>query len=117
MNQQDFERIFRSQIINHFNNPNNLLERLFENNYMFIPDDFWEPVKVTLSNKIIDSMKKINEKDECIICSEDKNVFKEIPCCKNKMCNECTIKWFNESVCCPYCKKDIREVDLKKEEY
>ena len=111
MNQEQILILFRDAIIEHFNN-SNFTERLYENYY--IPEDFWEPVKVTLSNNVINSMKELHQTNECTICSDTKDLFKEMPCCKNKICDECTIKWFNESVCCPYCKKDIRELDLKK---
>jgi hypothetical protein len=73
-----------------------------------IPDDFWEPVRVTLSRSEISSLKNINISEDCVICSETKSNFKQLNCCKQKMCDTCTIKWFNESVNCPYCKEDLR---------
>ena len=73
-----------------------------------IPDDFWEPVKIKLNEKEISNLKNINTDDDCIICTQTKNIFKELNCCNQKLCNECCIKWFNESANCPYCKQDLR---------
>ena len=47
---------------------------------------------------------------ECIICNDLKNDFKKVGCCNNNICLECTNKWFNLSVYCPFCKCDQREL-------
>ena len=36
--------------------------------------------------------------------------FREMPCCKQKFCINCINTWFTESVKCPFCKQDIREI-------
>lgn len=79
-------------------------ERLFMES---IPDDFWEPVKITT-----DKEKFIfyEESWECIICRENRNKKTDLKCCKQSLCDICVEEWFTkESIKCPFCKKDIRE--------
>ena len=76
-------------------------------------NDFWEPVKVVLSESELNTFKIINSHDECTICYESCLKFNEMTCCKNKICTNCTKDWFNRSVYCPYCKQDLRDY-LKK---
>lgn len=116
MDPELFMRLLRRQLVNNIEitfssnafNSEDLLDHLINSEYTFIPDDFWDPVKVILNENEINSLKLSNEKNECVICSDNKESFREMSCCKNKMCEECTEKWFNESVYCPYCKSDIR---------
>ena len=72
--------------------------------------DFWEPIKVALDKKVIIGFKKIYEESECSICCTSKFFFREMPCCKQKFCINCINTWFTESVKCPFCKQDIREI-------
>ena len=73
-----------------------------------VPPDFWDPVKVTVSDdKKFDF---IDENWECFICREERTKKTEMKCCKQALCDSCVENWFNkESVKCPFCKKDIRE--------
>jgi len=48
---------------------------------LFIPDDFWEPVIVCLTEEQIESMKDITKNEICFICDETMESFKELPCC------------------------------------
>jgi len=80
-----------------------------------ILDDFWEPVKVGLKQEHLDEfdMVKIQpgtESFNCFICSNDNDTYKLIPCCNKEMCTLCVNRWFKESVKCPFCKQDIREL-------
>ena len=75
-----------------------------------IPPDFWDPVKVSLSNKEIQSIQSLPVTDDCSICFESQDNFKFLYCCRNKLCDSCTVSWFNESVFCPYCKADLRDI-------
>jgi len=75
-----------------------------------IPPDFWDPVKVSLSSKQIESISSFSYTDECAICFDSKDNFKFLSCCRNRICDSCTLNWFNESVHCPYCKADLREI-------
>jgi hypothetical protein len=76
-----------------------------------IPDSFWDPVIVCLSDKQIDLMENVLfEEKECFICKDTKNIFKKLGCCDNKICLDCTKIWFNKSVFCPFCKKDQRTI-------
>jgi len=97
---------------------NLLLERqYFENRvydylvtpFLFVPEDFWDPIKITLTPEQINTFNIISVEDDCIICTTNHNTFCELKCCKNKLCKECTNKWFNESVRCPFCVKDLRQ--------
>ena len=86
------------------------INRLIDNFYFSeLPHDFWEPVKVT-----IDDSKNFNFKNEtweCVICRQERNKKTELECCKQPLCDYCVKNWFNkESVKCPFCKKDIREI-------
>ena len=73
-------------------------------------DPFWDPVIVNLSEEQINSIPDIyHDLTECIICTNDKNDFKNLRCCNNKICKNCTETWFNKSVYCPFCKRDQRE--------
>ena len=73
-----------------------------------IPDDFWDPIIVHLSEEHINNMKTVIQETECIICNESRSVFKQVSCCKNCICTFCTENWFNTSVYCPFCKHDQR---------
>jgi hypothetical protein len=76
-----------------------------------IPESFWEPVTVCLTDKQIDLIKIIEcEEIECFICKDNKNLYKKLTCCDNKICLDCTNIWFNKSVFCPFCKKDQRTI-------
>jgi hypothetical protein len=77
---------------------------------LFIPEDFWEPVKVGLSKENINKMETVNTTKECFICKTDQENFKILSCCKNdNICHSCIDIWFGENVKCPYCKQDLRE--------
>jgi len=78
--------------------------------FLFIPDEFWEPVIVSLNSEQISEFKKLNKPDNCCICTLDFETFCEMTCCKNIMCVECTNQWFLRSVKCPFCIKDLREL-------
>jgi hypothetical protein len=74
-------------------------------------DSFWDPVVVNLSPEQINLIPETHYDDltECIICTNDENNFKNVSCCNNKICKNCTETWFNKSVYCPFCKRDQRE--------
>jgi len=74
----------------------------------YLTDDFWEPVKVTLSGSEINELNTVNISEDCVICSETCNIFVVLNCCNQKICISCSERWFNESVNCPYCKTDLR---------
>lgn len=75
------------------------------NDIMIIPDEFWEPVNVGLKPE---ELNELILTDECIICTEEQNVFRELKCCKNKICDDCAKGWFSRSVKCPFCVQDLR---------
>jgi hypothetical protein len=78
-----------------------------------IPDDFWEPVKITTS---VDSFEYIDEEWECFICREERTKKTTLLCCNQSLCDSCATEWFSkESVNCPFCKKDIRELKNSNE--
>jgi len=77
-----------------------------------IPDDFWNPVVVCLSKEHLESLEELHINDTCFICTMDSNLFKKVHCCNKQLCNECTYKWFEISVKCPFCKQDLREVSI-----
>jgi hypothetical protein len=80
----------------------------FYHQYFLVPDDFWEPVKISLSKEQIDNLKNNNIDEDCSICLDSKTAFKILECCRNKICVLCAKNWFNISIYCPYCKQDIR---------
>jgi hypothetical protein len=96
------ETTFRRQLLRY-------LETYGHDN-VFIPDDFWQPVRICLSKSQIENIPDIitHGEEECVICSNKREKFKQINCCKNNICSDCVTKWFNESVKCPYCKQDLR---------
>ena len=51
---------------------------------LFISEDFWEPVKVSLSEQQINKMKHINNCVDCFICKIEQTNFKILDCCKNR---------------------------------
>jgi hypothetical protein len=74
-----------------------------------IPEEFWEPVKVTTS---MDGFEFTDENWECLICCEGRTKKTQLKCCQQDLCDNCAEKWFvKESVRCPFCKKDIREIN------
>ena len=84
-----------------------LIEYLYDE---LIPSDFWEPVKVCLTCSQIEQIPNVSIQEECVICTNNHHNFKQLNCCKNNICLDCAIKWFNESVMCPYCKQDLRKI-------
>ncbi|MDA9846596.1 RING finger protein [Flavobacteriaceae bacterium] len=75
-----------------------------------VPPDFWDPVKVTVSDSENKKFEFVDESWECFICREDRTKKTEMKCCKQALCDSCVENWFHkESVKCPFCKKDIRE--------
>lgn len=42
--------------------------------------------------------------DECQICYYEKMVFHELKC-KHEICRECSEKWFDISLLCPFCRE------------
>ena len=97
------------------NNLNNLiLERTNFENEMYdllvsplqnIPESFWEPVRISFNFDLLISKYHYTE---CSICIENKNHFKILTCCNQILCNSCAKKWFELSVICPYCNRDLR---------
>ena len=82
--------------------------------YIFIEDDdFWEPVRVGLETSRVDEFSKVEDFNECPICTETRETSKRLPCCKKTICTECTLKWFAVSVKCPFCVRDLRETNKK----
>lgn len=88
---------------------NELLSEILSVQPITVPPDFWDPVKVTLSDED-KKFKFTDETWECFICREERTKKTEMECCKQSLCDSCVENWFNkESVKCPFCKKDIRE--------
>jgi hypothetical protein len=75
---------------------------------LIIPEDFWEPVIVCLTDEQIEEMQNITKEEMCFICNEITKDFKILKCCNKDMCIDCTYNWFNRSVYCPFCKFDQR---------
>lgn len=73
-----------------------------------IPESFWEPVTIRLSNQEIQGLEKLTRELECLICKDNKQTFNKLRCCNKKMCCECVNNWFTRSVFCPFCKHDLR---------
>jgi hypothetical protein len=71
-----------------------------------IPDDFWEPVYVGLTD--LSNLIPMECQENCIICYLDKNTFMSTKCCQHKFCVECINNWFKVSVRCPFCNRDLR---------
>jgi len=100
------EQVDEVEILN-LNNVYHLNRNVFNINL-----DFWDPVIVNLSIQQINHLEYIYNTVpvECIICNENKHDFKKVSCCNNNLCVQCTNKWFNLSVYCPFCKCDQREL-------
>ena len=77
---------------------------------ILVPETFWEPVKVSLTDEQIAAFKENNVSDECPICFEEKTLFISLNCCSQQMCKDCCKKVFKENVKCPYCNHDQREL-------
>jgi len=74
-----------------------------------IPDSFWDPVVVSLSEHQFSLVTNKLKKQDCVICNETEYNFKILPCCKNDLCTCCASSWFGKSIRCPYCNQDIRD--------
>ena len=72
----------------------------------FIPESFWEPVRISFNSELLVNKYHYNE---CSICIENKNQFKILTCCNQILCNTCAKKWSELSVICPYCNRDLRQ--------
>lgn len=80
----------------------NILERIGNN--------FWEPVKITTSLSTLPYGCYAKDSYECPVCSEYRCKVYKLPCCKQRMCKFCGTDWFeNQSVNCPFCRKDLRD--------
>ena len=79
------------------------------NPYVLVPDDFWDPIKVGLKPHEMLHLNEVIVHDNCVICTDNSDLFREVNCCKNKICNSCTERWFSESVRCPFCAQDLRD--------
>ena len=90
--------IFEVQIYDYLVNP-----------YLAVPNDFWEPVKVCLDPYQLSKLNQLSIQDNCLICTNDYSIFRELKCCKNKLCNGCAEQWFSRSVKCPFCIQDLRD--------
>ena len=71
-------------------------------------EDFWDPVIIGLKHEL--KTETYDSFYECLICCNEKKSFKKIECCNNKICIECCSHWFEKSVYCPFCKKDLRQL-------
>ena len=74
-----------------------------------VPEGFWDPVVVSLSDHSFSLITNRVKKQDCIICNESEYNFKILPCCKNDLCTCCASSWFGKSIRCPYCNQDIRD--------
>jgi hypothetical protein len=115
-----FERVLIENLIVNIDYTYYLPELPLLSNLPEVPDDFWEPVKVGLKREYLDEFESIEIEPDtnlfnCFICSLDSSSYKILPCCNKEMCSRCVKKWFKESVYCPFCKQDIR--DLYQIEY
>ena len=76
-----------------------------------IPSIFWEPIKIILSDSSFEKIDTIDKNQECQLCNTEQTLFIVLPCCYHSIyCRTCAKNWFNESVKCPLCRKDIREL-------
>jgi hypothetical protein len=91
------------------------IQHIFVNRNIFevidnrLPESFWDPVVVCLSEHQFSLVTNKLKKQDCVICNETKYNFKVVPCCKNDLCTCCASAWFGKSIKCPYCNQDIRE--------
>jgi hypothetical protein len=108
------ERELNERLLIHEMRESSLLQEIRERIFFqSIPDDFWEPVKITTS---VDSFEYIAEEWECFICREERTKKTKLLCCNQSLCDSCVTEWFSkESVKCPFCKKDIREIKISNE--
>jgi len=74
-----------------------------------VPEGFWDPVVVSLSDHSFSLITNKLKKQDCIICNETEYNFKVVPCCKNDLCTCCASSWFGKSIKCPYCNQDVRD--------
>ena len=71
-----------------------------------IPPNFWDPVFLSID---INLLGDLYITQECVICIEEKKHHKELKCCKQMMCIDCSKGWFSKSTKCPYCNRCIIE--------
>ena len=102
--QLDFERLILER-----NQLETLIYDYLVDPFLFITDDFWEPVIISLTDEQIDAFKTEIVETECIICTNESTFYKPLVCCNNKICVDCFKIWFKRSVQCPFCKQDLRE--------
>ena len=74
-----------------------------------VPEGFWDPVVVCLSEHQFSLITNKLKKQDCTICNETEYNFKVVPCCRNDLCTCCASSWFGKSIKCPYCNQDIRD--------
>ena len=91
------------------------IQHIFVNRNIFevmdnrVPEGFWDPVVVCLSEHQFSLVTNKLKKQDCTICNETEYNFKVVPCCRNDLCTCCASSWFGKSIKCPYCNQDIRD--------
>ena len=99
----------QSQNLNNLNFDSTVIFDYLISPIFFYNDTFWENIPVGLEDDTIDLLKNVVKNENCIICTNKFNDFKELWCCSQIMCIGCSHKWFRTSVYCPFCKNDMRE--------
>lgn len=95
------------QIVRNRQDFENEVYDLLVNVELLAPPDFWNPVEIKLPDSFTFE-KVISEPTECFVCFSDFTEFNKLECCKKKMCEGCTTRWFEKSTKCPFCNQDLR---------
>lgn len=68
-------------------------------------------LNIQVINKLESLIYKVEEKNECVVCTED--THEKITCCKQDICLKClkeikkTCEQENMDFCCPVCRKNL----------
>ncbi len=87
-----------------------IIELYFFSDAFSSENDFWDPVRIGLTTAQIGTFTTRDKSCDCPICMDKKSHSNKLLCCRNLMCRDCTNKWFEDSVKCPFCMCDMRDI-------
>lgn len=61
------------------------------------------------------ALESTDDENDCIVCYNPCKT--RAKCCKNSLCRDCVLKWWEYKRQCPYCRKGMLDLDLWLRKY
>lgn len=112
------DNFFKFQLTNDNNSINDIVDNIFDIhstlcNKKIINNTVENNIRISQPVNIINT-KNIKNLLSCGICKDMCTNIREVDCCNQLFCDMCIISWFDESLSCPLCRKNITTNNLKK---